>query len=293
MGWGRGAGFRGSAGTSRWVRTYTEIAPSSFTSPRKKTPGRERHPAPRFVFGEEPWDRGAADCGEAPAPSEGTGTGLPGWGAASPPALRSTPSPNPGPSLHKRREEAARASAAAVEAHVRGEANPRRAGRSSHLRKEPEGRIGSQGRADRARRERGGVWRDRDQDSRLGLKHFCSQALGFQEKPAPRGSAAAGQPGRGARRWREESVALLVTEDGDVKNTRDVSCTLCIGSAAHAGGAARRPSVATPPRARRSRELCRRRAEPDRPGRGVGKGGATRTTRVLQAPAPRRASSRP
>lgn len=154
VGGGRGADFRGSAGTSRWVRTYTEIAPSSLTSPRRKTPGRERPPAPRFVFGEEPWDRGAADCGEAPAPSEGTGTGLPGWGAASP-ALRSTPSLlapagiNAEQRLHA---PAAQWKLTSAGRRVQEELDARLTSPPKGAR----GKDGSQGRADRARRGRGG-----------------------------------------------------------------------------------------------------------------------------------------
>lgn len=195
------------------MHTYTEIAPSSLTSPRKKTPGRERPPAPRFVFGEEPWDRGSSRLRRGACSRRRHRDGASWVGRSLSFALRGTPSPTPGPRLHKSREETARVSAAAVEAHVRWEANPRKAGRSSHLLPEKNQREGSEARGARKGRGESGVWRGRDQHSRLGLKHFCSRTLGFQENPAPEAAAPPPPPGSpaGERDSGEESAALLVT----------------------------------------------------------------------------------
>lgn len=127
--------------------------PSSLTSPRKKTPGRDRPPAPRCVFGEEPRDRGSSRLrrGACSQRRHRAGASWVGRGPLS--ALRSTP----GPSLQKSRDGAARVSTAAGQAPVRWEANPRKAGRSSPLTfSEKSRREGSEaGGARKGRGERG------------------------------------------------------------------------------------------------------------------------------------------
>ncbi|XP_045430714.1 collagen alpha-1(I) chain-like isoform X2 [Pipistrellus kuhlii] len=277
MGWGRRADFRGTSGAAlgppRGYAPAPKSLPSSLTSPRKKTPGGDRPPAPRCVFGEEPRDWGSSRLRRGACSQRRHRAGAPWVGRGPPLCLRSTPAPNPGPSLQKSRDGAARVSTAAGQAPVRWEANPRKAGRSSPSSspKRAGGKDRKPGARGKGEARGAGVWRDQDQDSRPGLKHFCSQTLGFQEN-----AAAAGQPGkRSPLRFQSQGC-------GDVKNTRDVSCTLCIGSAGpREAGAAATP----PPPAGARRCAAEGRAGPAGTGRGEGvKEGATRTPGGPQSP---------
>lgn len=151
-------------------------------------------------------------------------------------------------------------STATVEAHIRWEANPGKVGTlvSLRLRKDLEGRrVGSQGRAERVRRRRRSGW-SRDHESRLGLKALllsnARTSRKTQPPEAPRLPWARPQRENVIAARREVRCASKSQKYGDVKNTRDVSCTLCIRSAGsrprpREKGERRRRGASSPPRA--------------------------------------------
>lgn len=203
-------------GTSRAVRrglpggqgTYTEISPSALTVPDRKRP-----PAPWLQsLARSRGLGGAADGREAPAPPAKAPDGAPRVGRGLAQALPPGSAPSrPAPACI-RAEERLRAS---PQPQWKLTSSGRRVQKcwtllSPPLRKELEGRIGSQGHTDRARAGRGA------EGAGLGLppgpKALSLSSFGTSRNTQPpEASAAPGRP-EGAQQWREKSVALLVTE---------------------------------------------------------------------------------
>lgn len=125
----------------------------SLTSSRKKTPGRDRPQAPRCVFGEEPRDTGSSRL--RGACSQRRHRAGASWVGRAPPPC---PEKHPRPQLAEkpRRGRTRLCSRRGSSSPLGGESKKSWTLVSPHLlRKESEGRIGSRGRAERARRERG------------------------------------------------------------------------------------------------------------------------------------------
>lgn len=180
------------------------------------------------VFGEEPWDGGAGDKPTEERrllPSEGTGAGLPRWGAGLSwfLPLEERPSPILAPTCIRAAEKRLRTrlcSHSASSQPLGGESR----GSWTRLSSSPK-RTGGKGRKPRARgkdeeaRADGArVSRDQDHDPRPGLKHFCSQTLERQGKPSfPRPPPPLGAPSGRTGRWREVRCASSYINMGTLK----------------------------------------------------------------------------
>lgn len=161
--WGQGREHHGWC----WGLPKPESPPAASPVPGRRL-GRRRPPAPRFQSLAR--SRGIGGAGDKPTgerrllPGEGTGAGLPRWGAglSRPLLLDERPSPILAPTC--------------IRAEGREGESRSRTLVCLSLRKEQEGRGEAEGtRKRRGGESRAGVSRGQDHDPRLGLKHLGSQ----------------------------------------------------------------------------------------------------------------------
>lgn len=206
---GTGVGASGAAwGLPRGQSPHTKITPLLFHLSQGRNSG-EGTPSSSLisVFGKEPQDKREQATSllrrDACSPSEGTGAGLPGWGEASLASpLRSAHPPSwPQLAEEPRRRGCAPLCSLSGSSHpLGGESRKSWTLVSPHLLKELEGRVGSQGRAEIARRrERGGGVEGPGPRLPPGPKALLlSNSRPSRKSQPPEASAAPGRPQQGS-----------------------------------------------------------------------------------------------